>query len=389
MNNAIQTIFQKYGVAYLQNYKPSYEQKQVYNSIIECKTPKMGGHVYKCEECGKIIYAYKSCNNRHCPNCQDFKKEQWRQKHQEDVINVPYFHVVMTVPSELHKIFYHNKRKCYNIILKSATETILELMEDKKYLGGKPGIVAMLHTWSQTMNYHPHVHLIVTGGGVTPTGEWKNAKEGYLLPVKVISAKFKGKLLSKLKKEKLEFYNEIKELENEEKFIKYISELYEKKWVCYAKESFKGVETVFNYLSRYVYRVCISNERIKQIGEEKVTFEYKDTENRSIKKKMTIKGSEFIRKFLLHTLPKGFMKIRYCGIYAGKNKKERIEKIKILTKTKKTKYKYLSKIELLNKITGRDVTKCKECEGNLIIIKTMQRKKPPDVETKRSKRSYA
>lgn len=379
MNNAIQQIFQEFGYKYKEQNTLNNEQQKVFNSITKCRTKSLGGHVYECTCCKRRTYTYNSCKNRHCPNCQDYKKERWIMQHEKDILDVPYFHVVFTIPGELHKIFYHNKRKCYNLILKCAAETIMELTEDEKYLGATPGILAMLHTWTQVANYHPHVHMIITGGGLTKSGLWKKSKNDFFLPIKVIEAKFRGKLLSKLKGEKLKFYNELKYLNTSKELQKYLAPLYEKQWICYCKTPFKSVKSVYDYLGRYVYKVCMSNERIEQITEDTVTFKYKDSNDRSIEKKMTLYGEEFIRRFMLHVLPKGFMKIRYYGVFAGRNKNKRMERLKIITKTKQIVENFLSKIELLNKINGFDVTKCRYCnEGGLMLIKVIPSTKPPN-----------
>lgn len=378
MNNTIQQIFQKFGPSYKSKNSMSQEQVQVFNAILACKTKELGGHVYECSKCGETVYSYNSCKNRHCPNCQDFKKEQWIIKHEQDILSVPYFHIVFTVPGELHKIFYHNKRECYNIILKCAKEVVIELTEDEKYLGATPGIIEMLHTWTQVGAYHPHVHMIVTGGGITKDNKWIESKEDFFLPIKAIEVKFRGKLLSKLKKAKLKFYNEMEYLNNPKELNKYLEPLYEKTWICYCKAPFEKVENVYKYLARYVYKVCMSNERIEKIRNKTVVFRYKDSDDRSIVKEMEIKGEEYIRRFLLHVLPKNFMKIRYYGIYAGKNKNKRLKKIKKITKTKENKKEIISKLELLNKINGFDVSRCKKCKGELLLIRIIEKKKPPD-----------
>lgn len=389
MSNAIQEVFKKFGNSYKKTNTMSTEQRKVFESIINCKTRSMGGHIYKCEECGEKVYSYNSCKNRHCPNCQEFKKEQWIMKHEEEILQVPYYHIVFTLPGELHKIFYHNKRKCYNIILKSAAEVVLELTRDKKYLGARPGIVEMLHTWTQVAAYHPHVHMIVTGGGLTDDGIWKRAKEDFFLPIKVIEAKFRGKVLAKLKEEKLEFYKEIEYLKDKGELNKYLSGLYEKPWICYCKPPFQDVKSVYKYLAKYVYKVCMANERIERIFEKSVTFKYKDSDDRSISKKMNLKGEEFIRRFLLHVLPKNFMKIRYYGLFSGRGKKERIKRLKIITKTKNNESKLLDKLELLNKINGFDVRICQKCSGNLILIKTIDRIRGPDKRNISGEKAYA
>ena len=341
MGFTIQQAFTKFKDSYLAKYNPSYEQLKAMNNIIVCRTEKLGTRIYKCETCGQMIFSYDSCKDRHCPNCQNYKKEKWIDNHQDDIFNTPYFHVVTTVPVELHEIFYHNKQEMYNLLFKASTETIIELSKDKKYLGVKVGITAMLHTWSQTANYHPHIHMIVTGGGINDLGEYVYSKEDFFLPVKVISRVFRGKLLSFIKSSKnLKFYNNLENLNNN------------------------------------AFRVCMTNDRIENITDTHVTFKYRDRKDHSKTKTMTIKGEEFIRKFLLHVLPKGFSKVRYYGIIAGKGKKERIKKLKILTRTALQKISKRTKLEILNSIIGKVVTKCK-CGGELILIETKRYKPPP------------
>ncbi len=378
MKYTIQQIFNQFSDEYLKKYTPSYEQRKVLNKILDCRTEKLGTRIYQCEDCGKKILTYNSCKDRHCPSCQSYKKEVWINNHQDDILDITYFHVVTTVPSELHPIFYHNQRKMYSILFKVASETIMELCQDSKYLGAKVGITAMLHTWSQKGNYHPHIHMIVTGGGIDKMGNWKDSNPNYLLPVQVISRKFRGKLLDNIKKQQLKFYKDYDYLNDETNLNNYLSPLYKKEWVCYSKPPFKNVGEIYNYLGRYAFRVCMSNERIEKIEKNYVYFNYKDRKDRNIKKKEKIKGEEFIRKFLLHALPDSFMKIRYYGLLAGKGKKERIKKIKIMTKTRTIRLKFKTKIEILNKMNGRDITKCQKCNGNIyLVINSISNKSPP------------
>lgn len=378
MKFAIRQIFDEFGDEYLKTYNPSYEQRKVFNQILICRTEENGTRIYKCEKCGHKIFAYNSCKDRHCPNCQDYKKEVWIERHKDDILDITYFHVVLTVPAELHPIFYQNKKEMYSLLLKSASETIKELCEDKKYLGADVGMTSMLHTWSQRGNFHPHTHMIVTGGGLDETGKWIDCENDYLLPVKVISRKFRGKLLSMIKKADLQFYNKYEYLNDKKKLSEYLKPLYEKEWVCYSKKPFTNIGEVYEYLGRYAFKVCMSNERIVKVEDGYVYFKYKDRKHNNEEKITKIKGVEFIRKFLMHTLPKGFMKIRHYGLLAGRGKKERMEELKVKTKTKKRERKWKDKISLLNKITGRDVTKCTKCDGNLILISEIYKKKPPD-----------
>lgn len=378
MDNAIRDIFINFRTKYLNKYKPTYEQSKVFNKIIKCHTEELGTRIYKCEECGHNVFSYNSCKDRHCPNCQAYRKEVWVENHKNEILDITYFHVVMTIPSELHPIFYHNQRVCYNLLFKSCSETLMELLRDEKYLGCEIGITAMLHTWSQKGNYHPHIHMIVTGGGIDKLGKWKESKKDFLVPVKVLSRKFRGKLLSKLKEEEMEFYNKYEYLNDKDEYKKYLDKMYKKEWVCYCKEPFRNVGEIYEYLGRYAFRVCISNERIIKVTDTHVYFSYKDHKDRSKKKVLKIKGEDFIMKFLLNVLPKSFMKIRYYGIISGKNKTKKIEQLKKLTKTFRLKKEKLTKLEIINKLIRRDVTKCTKCNGEMKLIKEIKRKKPPD-----------
>ena len=378
MSYSIQQVFKKFKDSYLKNNRLNYEQSSVFNNILNCRTETLGTRIYKCEDCGKTVFTYNSCRNRHCPNCQDYKKEVWIQDHKEDILNISYFHVVVTVPAELHIVFYHNQRKMYNLLFKASSETMIELCEDKKYLGIKVGITSMLHTWSQKGNYHPHIHMIVTGGGLDKLGKFKKSKKNFLIPVKVLSKKFRGKLLSMIKEEELEFYNEYEYLKDKNKLKTYLSPLYKKDWVCYSKPPFNNVGETYKYLGRYAYRVCMSNERIVKMNDSHVWFTYKDRFDRNIKKITKVKGEEFIRRFLMHSLPKSFMKIRYYGILSGKGRKEKINKLKRLTNTLNQKEEKLSKLELLNKILGKDITKCINCNGEMHLIRQIL---PPKLRT--------
>ena len=378
MSTTIQQVFTKFSDEYLRKYKPNYEQTKSLNNIKDCHTENKGTRIYQCKECGQPVFSYNSCRDRHCPNCQGYRREKWIDKHQEDIINTPYFHVVMTVPTELHEIFYHNQREMYSLLFKTTSETILELCEKKKYLGAKVGITAMLHTWSQVGKYHPHIHMIVTGGGINKLGKFIYSKEDYLLPVKVISRLFRGKLLSGIKKSKtLKFYNKYEYLNDKKNLINYLRPLYKKEWVCYSKKPFRNVNEIYNYLAKYAFRVCMSNERIVNVGEETVEFKYRDRKDKGKTKTTKVRGEEFIRRFMLHILPKSFMKVRYYGIMAGKNKKERLRKIKKLTKTALNKKEQRTKLEILNQLIGREVNKCENCGGELELVMTIPGKPPP------------
>lgn len=378
MNYTVQMAVAKFEDKYLEKYNPSATQLKTLNNISKCRTEKMGGRIYECQECKEKFYAYNSCRDRHCPKCQNYKKELWIDKHQQEIIDVPYFHVVMTSPNELHPIFYHNKEEMYNLMFKASSETIKELCEDKKYLGAKVGSLAVLHTWNQTMDYHPHIHMIVTGGGINEFDEFVYSKEDYFLPVKVISRKFRGKFLYYIKKSKnLKFYGKYRHLNDKKNLINYLNLLYKKEWVCYCKEPFKNVSETYNYLARYVYKVCIADERIVDITDEYVTIKYRDRRDSSKTKLMNLKGDEFVRRFLMHVLPKGFMKVRMYGLYAGKNRSKNIKHLKEKTDTADNSYKVRTKKEIIIQVVGRDITKCINCGGDLVLKESIQPHAPP------------
>ena len=309
-------------------------KKKVMHAIKECKTGAIGAHKYVCDECGYEEIAYNSCRNRHCPNCQTGKKLKWIEARKEEVLNIKYYHIVFTIPSEIYNIALQNQEKMYKILFKASAETLQELAKDEKYLGGEIGFFSILHTWGQNLMYHPHMHIVVTGGGLTEINTWKEKEEDFFIPVKVMSRVFRGKFLNYMKKEKIEFYGKNKDLENPATYNNLIQSLYNKEWIVYCKEPFKNAECVIQYLGRYTHRVAISNERILKIEGEQVKFKRRDYKDNNSLKEMTISVQEFIRRFLLHILPPNFMKIRYYGILGNRNKKKKLLKCKILTRTK-------------------------------------------------------
>ena len=347
-----------------------YKQKAM-NAIRNCKTGTIGAHKYICDECGYEEIAYNSCRNRHCPNCQTGKKLKWIEARKEEVLNIKYYHIVFTIPSELYLIALHNQAKIYNILFKASAETLLELAKDKKYLGGEIGFFSVLHTWGQNMMYHPHVHLVVTGGGLTELGKWVEKEEDFFIPVKVMSRKFRGKFLSYLKQEKLEFYGSNEYLKKQENFDELMAKMYNNEWIVYCKEPFNNANSVIQYLGRYTHRVAISNERILNVADTAVIFKWRDYKDNNKIKEMTVTVEEFIRRFLLHILPPKFMKIRYYGILGNRNKKKKLLKCKILTRTKIYNKKQLPPIELLKKMLGKDFNLCPHCKkGHMLIPNT-------------------
>jgi hypothetical protein len=329
MNYTVQDIFKMYGSEYIKNHKLSKEQWNIFNSIINCKTQKLGIHTIVCEECGELITGFNSCRNRHCPNCQSYAREKWIDNESNYLLDCPYFHIVTTVPSELNDIALYNKKEFYNILFKATSEAILELSNDAKWLGGKVGITSILHTWGQTIEFHPHLHSIVTGGGLK-NNKWVQTDKDYLFKVQVLSSLFRGKFLAMLKNIDLVLPNELSYLKNSKEFNKFLEPLYKKVWITYVEPPKGKPENVIEYIGRYSFRVAISDNRIKDINDGNITFEYKDYKDNGKIKIMTISAFEFIRRFLLHVLPKRFTKIKHYGILANRYKKSSISFCRIL-----------------------------------------------------------
>ena len=367
----IQKILNKGLEKYEKEHKIVTYKKKAINAIKDCKTANVGAHKYICDECGYEEIAYNSCRNRHCPNCQITKKLKWIEARKEEVLNIKYYHVVFTIPSEIYNIAYQNQEKMYKILFKASSETLQQLAEDKKYLGAEIGFFSILHTWGQNLMYHPHVHLVVTGGGLTKINKWVEKEEDFFIPVKVMSRVFRGKFLYYMRKEKLEFYNKMKDLENPGIYNELIQKMYNKEWIVYCKEPFKNAESVIQYLGRYTHRVAISNERIVEVRETTVKFKWRDYKDKNQMKEMTVSMEEFIRRFLLHILPPHFMKIRYYGILGNRNKKKKLLKCKILTRTKIRKNKKLPALELLKQTLGKDFNLCPCCKkGHMLMPNT-------------------
>jgi hypothetical protein len=332
-------------------------------AIEVCRTSSLGGHVDACDECGFMRISYNSCRNRHCPKCQTLNKERWIEARKDDLLNISYFHVVFTIPDLLNPVAYQNQKVVYDILFKAAAETLSELAADKKYLGAQIGFTAILHTWGQNLTHHPHLHCIVTGGGLNSCGKWVNTRRKFFIPVKVLSKKFKGKFLYYLKQAKIEFHGSISYLQDPFKLRNWMSSLYQKEWVVYCKPPFKNAGYVVEYLGRYTHRVAISNHRIVKLEDGIVTFKWRDYKDSNKQKEMKVTADEFIRRFLIHVLPNGFTRIRHYGVLSPRNKATKLKLCKKLTNTKlnDTPKSKLSTLDLLKKITGKDFTICPCC----------------------------
>jgi len=309
-------------------------QLKVMSAIEDCRTAVLGGHVTRCEnkDCGFTSIAYNSCRNRHCPKCQSAQARDWLEAREGDLLPVPYFHVVFTLPEEIGAIAYHNKAVIYDLLFKASSETMLTIAADPKHLGARIGMTAVLHTWGSAMTHHPHVHMIVPGGGLSPDGaRWIRCKPNFFLPVFVLSRLFRRLMLEKLATVhaagKLMFHGAHAYLADPTHFAKALAPLRKKRWFVYAKEPFAGPKQVLAYLSRYTHRVAISNNRLLKTDGNTVTFQVKNyrLDGRSRHTTMTLDAGEFIRRFLLHVLPKGFHRIRHYGLLATGLRAENIE----------------------------------------------------------------
>ncbi len=307
----VATVLTAHWSAVQQSAKFNTWQLRTLHAVRRCRSAALGAHVDGCTSCGHLRISYNSCRNRHCPKCQGHQRERWIQARQQELLPVPYFHVVFTLPDALNQLCLYKPADMYNILFESAWHVLNTFGHDPKWLGAQTGMISILHTWGQTLSLHPHLHCIVPGGGITKQLKWKHAKSDgkYLFNVKAMSKVFRGKFIALLK-EKLP--GEIdKQL---------INELYKNKWVVYAKEPFNGPQSVIEYLGRYTHKIAISNHRIKNIEKGKVTFSYKDYRQSAVTKQMDLEPLEFIRRFALHILPKGFVRIRHHGILSSTSK---------------------------------------------------------------------
>lgn len=357
----VQGIFNAHFEDYKKTFNPSYEQRRAALSIIKCRTAQFGGHIDACESCGNVQISYNSCRNRHCPKCQSLSKERWLDNQKHNLLNVGYFHAVFTLPDDLRPLFYQNQTALYSLLFKTVAETLQELAANKKYLGAKLGFTSVLHTWGQNLNYHPHIHCIIPAGGLDSSGNWVHSRKKFFLPVKVLSHKFRGKFLHYLKSTKLEFFCEQKHLQTSTDFQNLIDVCYTKEWIVYCKPPFKTASCVVEYLGRYTHRVAISNNRILKLENGQVSFKWRDYKDSNKWKVMSLSAVEFIRRFLMHILPQRFMKIRHYGILGNRNKTEKLNLCKKLTNTPIVQKVKISALELIQKLLGRDVSKCSVC----------------------------
>lgn len=321
-------IVRQYGDSYRATRRLPKAQRRVLRAIEICRTAALGGHVEQCSHCSHSRIAYNSCRNRHCPKCQNSARARWLARRKAELLPVPYFHVVFTIPAPLNSIALQNQRVVYGILLRTVSQTLLTIARDPKHLGADLGFFAILHTWGQNLLHHPHVHCAIPGGGLSPDrSRWIPCRPGFFLPIRVLSRLFRRLFLEALQaafdQGQLEFFGDLVSLRDPRQFRAHLQPLRRQEWVVYAKPPFGGPTQVLEYLGRYTHRVAISNQRILDVRDGRVTFQYKDYRDRgqSQSRNMTITAHEFLRRFLLHTLPDRFQRIRHCGFLANRHRK--------------------------------------------------------------------
>jgi hypothetical protein len=380
----------RHGEAFLENHSTSRQQRRVLRAIEQCRTAALGGHLYECDNCAHLVAVYNSCRNRHCPKCQSLAKAKWLEARQAELLPLTYYHVVFTLPDSVALLALQNARIIYNLLFRAVSETLLRIAADPKHLGAKLGFFAVLHTWGQTLMLHPHLHCVVPGGGLSvDRTRWIACRPRFFLPVRVLSALFRGLFLHHLKQAyeegKLEFAGELGPLAGPSRFKRLLKEARKKKWVVYAKRPFGGPQQVLDYLGRYTHRVAISNHRLLRLEDGKVTFSWKDYRDSGASKEMTLGAEEFIRRFLIHVLPDGFQKIRYFGLMANRGRAVNLALCRSLMpdaaetlpalEVKDWKERY-------RELTGEDVHLCPACKQGR--LRPVQEFKPLERELVRS-----
>ena len=367
-NYKIRQIFeQSYDAFSAQGHFQSDVQRKAAHAILNCKSGRLGVNLSQCTDCGHMEIHNNSCRNRNCPNCQAVLKEIWVDKRKAEVIDSPYFHIVFTLPHELNPLIYCNQKLLYGLLHRCCAETLLELSADKKWLGATPGIIQVLHTWNQELDYHVHMHCIVSGGGLTKDGKIRKSSPKFFIRTEVLRDKFKGKYMAHLsslyESGTLTFSSSCEKLRNSYHWKEWKNSLYEKDWCPYIKETFNGFGNAIEYLGRYTHKIAISNSRILELTEDEVTFSARGIKPGDPKRQITLKHTEFIRHYLLHVLPAGFQKIRYYGFL---NNRMKSRNLKVISKIQgglrfKQRFAGMSMAELLKAVWNFDIWVCPEC----------------------------
>ena len=373
-------VFRCYGEAYREQHRASLStaQRRVMSAIELCRTAALGSHLEKCDKCQHERICYDSCRNRHCPKCQSLARAQWIEDRQEELLDTEYFHIVFTLPEEIAAIAYQNKEVVYDILFRTVSETLRTIAADPKHLGAEIGFFAVLHSWGQNLSFHPHLHCVVPGGGLSTDGErWISCRPRFFLSVRVLSRLFRRLFLECLEKAfdngQLRFFSALYDLRDRLAFLRYLAPLRKAKWVVYAKPPFAGPQQVLDYVGRYTHRVAISNNRLLDIEDGQVRFRYKDYRHDSQQKLMTLSADEFIRRFLLHVLPDGFHRIRYYGFLGNRYRQQKLARCRQLlgmksvedpAQTSKSERDFRDRYEQL---TGISLRLCPVCHRGQMI----------------------
>ena len=355
-------VVRRYGQSYRRDHPMPLSHQRVLRDIEWCRTARLGGHRESCEKCDYVSYAYNSCRNRHCPKCQSLAKAKWLEKRNAELLPVPYFHNVFTLPHELNSLILGNSRLMLNLLFRSAAQTLLQF--GRNHLNGKLGFTMVLHTWDQTLGAHFHLHCVIAGGALADDGEqwiWSGSK--FLFAVHALSKVFRGKFLDGLKAAQREKQLRLGDGVTDSDLQTMIDGVYAKPWVVYSKRPFAGPRQVLDYLGRYTHRVAIGNHRIQAVDEGRVSFRYRDRVNGDSAKVMTLEAPEFIRRFLLHVLPSGFMRIRHFGFLANRRKKQNLRacRVHLGQDPSPPPQPERTPTERISELTGVDVTRCPRC----------------------------
>jgi hypothetical protein len=360
----------------------SLDQLKVMSAIESCRTAALGGHVARCEKCSHTLIAYNSCRNRHCPKCQGAAAREWLAEREAELLPVPYYHVVFTLPAAIADIAYQNKAVIYDLLFKASAETLITIAADPEHLGARIGVLSVLHTWGSALTHHPHVHMIVPGGGISHDGnKWVACRPGFFLPVRVLSRLFRRLFLERLvaahRAGELQFFSNHAPLTDAQAFAAFLAPLRNSEWVVYSKRPFGGPKQVLRYLARYTHRVAISNRRLVAGDDKGVTFKWKDyrAEGRERLKLMTLATHEFIRRFLIHVLPGGFHRIRHYGLFANRSRADNIARARELLNVPTPKADHAAGAETIEPPSLSHPCPC--CGGRMIIIETFERGAPP------------
>ena len=355
----------------------SLAQRRVMTAIEICRTAALGGHVERCDDCAHTRIAYNSCRNRHCPKCQWMAAQAWLEARQAELLPVPYFHVVFTLPATIGAIAYQNKARVYGLLFKAAAETLTTIAADPKHLGADIGVTAVLHTWGQNLDHHPHVHCIVPGGGVSRDGKhWTPCRPGFFLPVRVLSRLFRRLFLEGLQAlhdaEELQFFTDLASLNDAGAFSTYLAPLRKSEWVVYAKRPFAGPQQVLAYLARYTHRVAIANSRLLHLDDHHVSFRWKDYRESGAprSKVMRLAVGEFMRRFLLHVLPDGFHRIRHYGLFANGHRADKLVLCRTLLDVPTAKSDRTNHDEEAEPASASEPRPCPCCGGRMKVIES-------------------